>query len=153
MKHFSLKIRSRIHSAPDLFPDLAPLDARCMKEMDRRIEQWVREQRYLDDIRNNDDFARSLGVDRVTVSRYFLLVRKEDPRTWRTGIRIQKARELMEDHPDLPVAMISEAVGFSDRSNFSRQFRKFYGVTPQTWKNRYLETRHKDINPVEVKGL
>ncbi len=150
MKLFSVKLFPFLRQRTETVRSCAPLDERIIKELDRKVDLWVREQRYLEDIRSNDDFARSLGVDRLTICRYFLLIRKEDPRTWRTRIRIEKAEKLIEQNPELPISVISDAVGFSDRSNFSRQFRKYYGLSPQGWRNLKLEERHEDIYEAEV---
>lgn len=150
MKHLSMGIFHFPRRKKETEGNCSPLDGRSIRELDRRVDQWVREQCYLEDIRSNDDFAKSMGVDRLTLFRYFLLVRKEDPRTWRTRIRIEKAGKLIEENPGLPISVISDAVGFSDRSNFSRQFRKYYGTTPLAWRNRHLEERHENIDELEV---
>lgn len=50
-------------------------------------------------------------------------------------IRIQKARELMDD-PSLHISDISEKVGFADTAHFSRVFRKYTGMSANEYRNK-----------------
>ena len=74
-----------------------------------------------------------MGVQSVLLYRYF--ARKGmDFRTWRSALRIKDAREELLSFPDDPVSMIARRVGFTDRSNFTRQFKATTGVTPDFWR-------------------
>jgi len=46
-------------------------------------------------------------------------------------LRLIQAERLLK-HSDLTVAEIARRVGFEDRSNFHRSFKKQFGVTPQS---------------------
>ena len=47
---------------------------------------------------------------------------------------IEEAMALLRRDADIPLACVADAVGFSDPSNFSRQFRRFTGSSPQQWR-------------------
>ena len=58
-----------------------------------------------------------------------------DFRSWRTELRIKEAKEMLLTHKDYSINFISEVVGFSDRSNFHRQFTKSVGCSPKEWRD------------------
>lgn len=102
-----------------------------------RLDRWVIGKRFCEDISNNVDFAESLGADPKDVTWFFRTVVREDQRTWRVRLRIEEAVSLLKKDPDMPLGTIAEAVGFSDASNFARQFRKWTGVAPHQWRERH----------------
>lgn len=50
-----------------------------------------------------------------------------------TGVRIRKARELMET-TDLKIYEISQSVGYNSVEHFTRVFKKMCGVSPGSWR-------------------
>lgn len=53
------------------------------------------------------------------------------PQTYVTRMKVQKAKDMMDKHPDYSYLSISELCGFSDYSNFVRAFKTVYGITPK----------------------
>lgn len=51
-------------------------------------------------------------------------------------LRLQKARELLEDSPR-SVKQIMATVGYNDKSDFCHDFRKVYGHTPLQHRKSY----------------
>lgn len=49
-------------------------------------------------------------------------------------LRLEKASQLLVQHPERSVGEIAMEVGFRDYRYFSRIFRKRYGITPSTYK-------------------
>jgi AraC family transcriptional regulator len=45
--------------------------------------------------------------------------------------RVERARQLLEQNRDLPLAEVAASVGFSDQSQFSHHFKRLVGVTPR----------------------
>ena len=89
-------------------------------------------------LRSVGDIAESIGIRRHSLSRYFAIVLKEDPRTWIVQRRIDMAKDMLLQYPDCSATIIGDSVGFSDRSNFARQFKKHTGMTPGEWRERDL---------------
>ncbi|MFD0696602.1 response regulator [Paenibacillus sp. GCM10027628] len=52
-----------------------------------------------------------------------------------TALRMDKAKELIQDHPDLILKDIAELVGFGDHHYFSRVFKTVTGQTPSEFKH------------------
>lgn len=48
-------------------------------------------------------------------------------------IRMEKSKELLEDI-SLKIYEISETVGYRDPKNFTRAFKKFYGISPRSFR-------------------
>ncbi len=105
-----------------------------MESLDTAFQDWVERKCYRIPHRNIEEAAESIGTDKATLNIYFREIKQCDFRSWRTRRRIMDAMEIMKEEPLTPISVIGERVGFSDRSNFSRQFRKISGLTPTDWK-------------------
>jgi len=53
-------------------------------------------------------------------------------------LRIEHAKELILLDPEMPIATISLQCGFTEQSNFTRQFKKICHETPVAWKEKKL---------------
>jgi len=51
-------------------------------------------------------------------------------------LRIEDAKQLLIDHPDYPIAVVSELVGYTEQANFSRQFKQITGESPLYWRKK-----------------
>lgn len=49
--------------------------------------------------------------------------------------RLRKAAELLQ-HSTLPVLEIAAQSGFNNLSNFNRQFKKYYQLTPSQYRKK-----------------
>lgn len=53
-----------------------------------------------------------------------------------TNIRIEKAKKIIVDNPEIPLKDISEMIGFNDQFYFSRVFKSLTGFSPSEFKER-----------------
>jgi AraC-like DNA-binding protein len=67
-------------------------------------------------------------VSRRTLQKYFASVMREAPHRWLRRIRMQRALELLRD--GATVKETTFLLRYSDHSHFSRDFKRFYGITP-----------------------
>ena len=81
-----------------------------------------------------ESLAKSLGFSRKSISAYFETYIATDFRTWRTTMRIEKAKELLLADSECEISDIAKAVGLTDKSNFHRQFKQITGCTPSKWR-------------------
>uniref|UniRef100_UPI00403F3826 helix-turn-helix domain-containing protein n=1 Tax=Paenibacillus sp. FSL R7-0163 TaxID=2954530 RepID=UPI00403F3826 len=58
---------------------------------------------------------------------------KISPRQYITNLRLKKSKHLLL-HTDLKIQMISEQLGFASQSHFSRQFKRWTGVSPLNYR-------------------
>lgn len=85
--------------------------------------------------------AESLGYNRAYLSRIFKRHTKVTPVTFLLKLRIDKARQLLRERLELTVEQIASSVGFHDPLYFSKQFRRWYGVSPTEYRNRMKSLR------------
>jgi AraC family transcriptional regulator, transcriptional activator of the genes for pyochelin and ferripyochelin receptors len=50
--------------------------------------------------------------------------------------RFEKSKEMMADH-NKSLKQISKATGFKHQNNFSKAFKKRYGMTPKAWRKTF----------------
>ncbi|RTE09113.1 AraC family transcriptional regulator [Paenibacillus whitsoniae] len=78
--------------------------------------------------------ADSLGYNRAYLSRLFKKHTKVTPVTFLLRLRIDKARLLLRERTELTIEQIASSVGFYDPLYFSKQFRRWYGVSPTEYR-------------------
>lgn len=80
--------------------------------------------------------AESLGYNRAYVSRMFKRHTKVTPVTFLLKLRVDKARLLLRERLELTIEQIAASVGFYDPLYFSKQFRRWYGVSPSEYRQQ-----------------
>lgn len=83
---------------------------------------------------NIEEMARFLKIGRTKLS---MLINKEEGmnfNTWINSLRIEEAKKLFLKHPEYTLTEISEMVGYSEPSNFSRQFKLIASESPSSWR-------------------
>ncbi len=105
------------------------------RKLERAIDAWVQEKRYCEYDRSREEIARELNTSKDVLHNYFITKIGVDFKTWRTQLRIEEAKRLLLENKDASTNIISEAAGFSDRSNFHRQFVKIVGCSPKQWRD------------------
>ena len=107
---------------------------RRMERLEKALGAWVERKGWRVPDRNLGEAAERLGTDSVTLFHYFEERVGMDFRRWRTRLRLEDAKRMLVERPDLPLCEVGRRVGFSNRSNFSRQFAAFTGYTPGQWR-------------------
>ncbi len=105
-----------------------------LQSLDRAIERWVEAGKYREFDKTRDEIAAELHTSKELLQTYFA-DRGQDFRTWRTNLRIGDAKVMLLANKDISVNAIGERCGFSDRSNFHRQFQKVVGCSPKQWRD------------------
>lgn len=125
-------------SVESLLTELMAAAARTPPENDRRPPAWLR--RILEKLEVDftgrislDDLSREAGVHPVHVSRVFRKFVGEGIGEHVHRLRVRKACEQMRE-PELSIADISLALGFSDQSHFTRSFRRVTAVSPARFR-------------------
>ena len=103
------------------------------------LDRWVAAKGYRKPHRTLYETAKDLGVDGLLLHHYFKDSLHVDFRTWRTRLRLEDACRLLLEEPGTCAADIGLRVGFSNRSNFARQFRAHLGCTPGEWRRKSPE--------------
>ncbi len=107
---------------------------RDLQKLDMAIGQWVEAGKYRESDKTRDEIAAELHTTKELLQTYFA-DKGQDFRTWRTELRIRDAKAMLLANRNISVNAIGERCGFSDRSNFHRQFQKIVGCSPKQWRD------------------
>jgi transcriptional regulator GlxA family with amidase domain len=95
---------------------------------------WVLD--HLDQPLSVEDLARRAGVSERTVARRFVNETGLPPLQWVLGIRIQRARELLETSA-LSVDEVAGRCGLGTAANLRLHFRRLVGPTPTGYRRAF----------------
>ena len=104
-------------------------------KLDKALQQWVEQKLYCEYAKSREETAKELNTTKEMLYHYFQVKMGIDFKTWRTQLRIEEAKRLLLENKDVSTNIIGEAAGFSDRSNFHRQFVRFVGCSPKQWRD------------------
>lgn len=105
------------------------------RKLETALDKWVEEKRYREFDKSREQIARELNTSKEILHHYFLTKKGVDFKTWRTIMRIEDAKKLLLEDKSVSTNIIAEVSGFSDRSNFHRQFVKIVGCSPKQWRD------------------
>lgn len=89
-----------------------------------------------------EDMCNSLGYNRAYMSRIFKKETGMTPITYLLKLRIDKARQLLRERPELSTQQIAASVGLTDALYFSKQFKRFYQVSPTGYRASVHQYKH-----------
>lgn len=79
------------------------------------------------------DIATYVGINRSYLASLFKKKLDVSPQQYLINYKLTEASKLLKT-TDLQVAEIAEAVGYDDSGNFTRVFKRTYGVSPQAYR-------------------
>ena len=101
---------------------------------DPRIQRAVAFMRdHLGEAIGIDAVVRAAGMDRRALERLFRAQLDRSPKQVLTGMRLDRARELLEQS-DLRIGEIAAACGFTASEQLAAAFRSRFGRTPRAWR-------------------
>ena len=103
------------------------------KEIDKlknSLQEWVRNEQYLNSDKSIEEVAHELNTDISFLRWYFNTQMDKDFRTYRVELRIEYAKRLLAENPQLSINSISYRAGFNTKANFYTYFKKYVGVSP-----------------------
>ena len=103
-------------------------------KLKKALDQWVEEKSYRKYDKSREEIAAELRTTKEFLHHYFMTRIGIDFKTWRTQLRIEDAKQMLLEDRKLSTNLIGEICGFSDRSNFHRQFVKIVGCSPKEWR-------------------
>jgi AraC-like DNA-binding protein len=99
------------------------------------LEAWLeKEKPYCNPDFQLTDLRQVLPMNRSYLSRFIKSAYGRSFYQWVNGLRIEQAKRLMVEQPDLKIQDVAERCGFSSRSVFTQVFTRETGVAPSDWK-------------------
>lgn len=77
-----------------------------------------------------ESVARELGMSLYQFRQRLTNVTGEKPQDFITMLRMKRAQHLLDHHPELNITEIAVLCAYNDTPNFTRAFKKYFGVTP-----------------------
>ena len=81
-----------------------------------------------------EEMARSVSV---SASRFHVVYKacfRTTPMRDLINARVDQAKTMLTEQPDVPLAVIAEKLGYKNQYDFSRQFTKVAGITPGSYR-------------------
>ena len=108
-----------------------PLSNAAYREM---LDKWMDEEKpYLHPDFRLIDLRQVLPLNRTYISQLINAEYGCNFFQWVTKYRIEEAKRLMTEHPDMKMQDVAEQSGFSSPVVFSRTFAREEGKTPREW--------------------
>ncbi|MCD9024905.1 response regulator transcription factor [Cohnella silvisoli] len=109
-------------------------------ELVRQIEDYL-SRHYFTPI-TYDSLQERFGYHKDYLSQLFRQAKGISPNKYIMTLRIEKAKNIMTNQPDLPLKDLSEQVGYEDALYFSRLFKNMTGLSPSAFREQSI-TREK----------
>ncbi|MFS0722954.1 helix-turn-helix domain-containing protein [Paenibacillus sp. 1P07SE] len=113
--------------------DYHPVSGNRQSDMERQISQmamWLSLQ--YDQNLSIAQIAKTLGYHRTHLSKMFKQVTGHSPSQYLYRVRMQRAESLLGS--ELTIGQVASSVGFPDPLYFSKQFRRWSGLTPTAYR-------------------
>ncbi|OUS24316.1 hypothetical protein A9Q99_25530 [Gammaproteobacteria bacterium 45_16_T64] len=99
-----------------------------------KAQYWL--QNHAKENIDQAELAQKMGVSQRTLIRRFKAELDLTPLNYLQNIRIETAKQLLEN-TTLPLIEVTEHVGYTDISSFSRLFKQRTGLTPAAYRQRF----------------
>ena len=104
------------------------------KSLESNLKSWLDTKQFLQSGVTLNDVARQIGTNKKYLSIYINQHLNKPFRTWINDLRIEEAKRLMIECPEMNVTEIASRVGFATKSHFGQQFRATTHLSPSNWR-------------------
>lgn len=113
---------------------------RSYTEFIERVDNWIKTEGYVQQGLTIKELSEILYTNRTYLSAYIKTTYKMTFREWITGLRLEYAKNILKEHPEINIQKLAESSGFLSRSNFIKSFTEKEGCTPAKWKKANQES-------------
>ena len=104
-----------------------------------KVDNWIKTDGYVKQGLTIKELSEILHTNRTYLSAYIKTTYKMTFREWITGLRLEYAKNILKEHPEINIQKLAESSGFLSRSNFIKLFTEKEGCTPAKWKKANRE--------------
>ena len=113
---------------------------RSYTEFIERVDNWIKTDGYVQQGLTIKELSEIFYTNRTYLSAYIKTTYKMTFREWITGLRLEYAKNILKEHPEINIQKLAESSGFLSRSNFIKSFTEKEGCTPAKWKKANQES-------------
>lgn len=95
---------------------------------------WLKNKSYTQSGLTIQDMANMLDTNRTYLNAYIKEKYHVSFCEWITGLRLEYAKYMLKEHPEMSIQKIAESSGFLSRSYFIKSFTEKEGCTPAKWR-------------------
>ena len=129
--HYDNALQSKSH---DNSRELTAADREFVERTVNIINQLI-----CDGSPDANSVAEKMGMSLFQFRQRLTKLTDETPQTFIQMVRMRRARHLLDNHPELNITEIASLCAYNDTPNFTRAFKKTFGLTP----TQYLEKLNK----------
>lgn len=108
-------------------------------EFIERVDNWIKTDGYVQQGLTIKELSEILYTNRTYLSAYIKTTYKMTFREWITSLRLEYAKNILKEHPEINIQKLAEPSGFLSQSNFIKLFSEKEGCTPAKWKKSNRE--------------
>lgn len=112
---------------------------RSYTEFIERVDNWIKTDGYVQQGLTIKELSEILYTNRTYLSAYIKTTYKMTFRKWITSLRLEYAKNILKEHPEINIQKLAESSGFLSQSNFIKLFSEKEGCTPAKWKKSNRE--------------
>ena len=112
---------------------------RSYTEFIERVDNWIKTEGYVQQGLTIKELSEILYTNRTYLSAYIKTTYKMTFREWITSLRLEYAKNILKEHPEINIQKLAESSGFLSQSNFIKLFSEKEGCTPAKWKKSNRE--------------
>ena len=104
-----------------------------------KVDNWIKTDGYVQQGLTIKELSEILHTNRTYLSAYIKTTYKMTFREWITSLRLEYAKNILKEHPEINIQKLAESSGFLSQSNFIKLFSEKEGCTPAKWKKSNRE--------------
>ena len=108
-------------------------------EFIEKVDNWIKTDGYVQQGLTIKELSEILHTNRTNLSAYIKTTYKMTFREWITSLRLEYAKNILKEHPEINIQKLAESSGFLSQSNFIKLFSEKEGCTPAKWKKSNRE--------------
>lgn len=127
----------------DMFVKIKP--GKKMEQIPAALDIWIERKQHCETGVSIKSLSRQIGINSSYLSTYFNGVLGTNFQQWLHNLRIEEAKKIIQQNPNVKIADVALAVGIPILYNFSRWFSKISGMTANAWRKKCRELREEDV--------
>lgn len=144
--YFGIRFLNYVSIFEEIETVMVPPDPKKLKEeresyfsfdqLEQAVNEWEKKKLYKEPGLTIEQVAGEIMTNRTYLSNYINTYKKMTFNEWISHLRMEEAKKLLIDNPQIPVGQIGVMIGVPDKSNFGRQFAKRTGNSPMAWRTK-----------------